>query len=145
MKKATDSLLSDHKMIRKLLEAFHTDNPRFADIAKTMERVALTHAWFEDTVFLPALKKEPLLVKAYIDELYDEHEHIELVLQLIRKTDISSTVELTAYVRQFRAIMENHLKKEEDALFPLAEQVLDNEGMNNLSAEMERKQKEAPP
>lgn len=142
MKKATDALLSDHKMIRKLLESFFVDNPRFSDITETLTRVVLTHAWFEDTIFLPVFKTEPLFVKKYLDELYEEHKDIDFFLKLVRKS-VNPSKELDAYMKQFRAVMDNHLKKEEDALFPLAETVLDNEGMNRLSAEMERKQTEA--
>jgi iron-sulfur cluster repair protein YtfE (RIC family) len=141
MKKATDSLLSDHKMIRKLLENWQPDNPRYREISKTLERVVLTHAWFEDVVFLPAFQNEPLLVKKYLDELYEEHKDIDYFLNLIRKT--VGPKELSAATKQFRAILENHLRKEEDALFPLAEIVLDNDGLNNLSAEMEKRQSEA--
>ena len=130
-------------MIRKLLDGFRLDNPRFQEVSKTLERVVLTHAWFEDNVFLPAFKNEPLLVKIYLDELHEEHKHIEFFARLIRRTAMSASKELDAYMKQFRAILENHLKKEEDALFPLAEKILDNEGMNRLSAEMERRQEEA--
>jgi iron-sulfur cluster repair protein YtfE (RIC family) len=144
LKKATDSLLSDHKMIRKLLDGFHLENPRFPDISKTLQRVVASHAWFEDNVFLPAFKNEPLLVKIYLDELYEEHQHIDFFMALIRETQMSAASELDAYTRQLRAILENHLKKEEDALFPLAERILDSEGMNRLSAEMERRQKDVP-
>src|SRR5438309_445115 len=108
MKKATDALLSDHKMIRKLLEAFHIDNPRFPDISKTLTRVVLMHAWFEDEIFLPAFKAEPRFVKNYLDELYQEHKDIEYFLTLIAKPPAPSpSLELT--IVQFRAILENHL------------------------------------
>ncbi len=130
-------------MIRKLLDGYRLDNPRFPEISKTLERVVLTHAWFEDEIFLPAFRNEPLLVKTYMDELYEEHKHIEFFAQLIRKTDAHASKELDAYTKQFRAILENHLKKEEDALFPLAEKILNSEGMHKLSAEMERRQQEA--
>lgn len=141
MKKATDALLSDHKMIRKLLDGFETENPRFPEISKTLERVVLSHAWFEDIVFLPVFKTEPLFVKKYLDELYEEHKDIDYFIKLIRKTEIAK--ELDAYILQFKGILVNHLRKEEDALFPLAEKVLDLEGMNKLSLEMEAKQGEA--
>ncbi|MCG3203621.1 MAG: hypothetical protein KCHDKBKB_00292 [Elusimicrobia bacterium] len=141
MKKATDALLSDHKMIRKLLDGFHTDNPRFAEISKTLERVVLTHAWFEDVVFLPAFRTEPLFVKKYLDELYEEHKDIDHFMKLIQKTEPSKNRD--AFMLQFRAILENHLLKEEGALFPLAEKVLDKEGLNQLGQEMENRQEEA--
>ena len=63
-----------------------------------------------------------------MDELSEEHKHIDYFLTLIRKE--TKAKELSFYIRQFRAILNNHLQKEEDALFPLAESILDGEGMN---------------
>ncbi len=143
MKKATDALLSDHKMIRKLMESLHTDNPRFVEISKTMNRVVLTHAWFEDNIFLPAFKNEPLLIKNYMDQLYDEHKDIDYFMKLISSTAVDSSAQMEATLKQFKAIMRTHLEKEEEALFPLAEKILDNEGLNKLGAEMEKRQMEA--
>lgn len=143
MKNAISALLSDHKMIRKLLEAYRLDNPRYDEIAHTLDRVVRMHAWFEDTVFLPAFEKEPLLVKRYLDELYQEHKDIDALSTLVRQTKREETERLESYTRQFRAILTNHLAKEEDALFPLAEKVLSNEGLIHLGAEMERRQAEA--
>lgn len=143
MKKATEALLSDHKMIRKLMEGLQTDNPRFGEISKTMTRVVLTHAWFEDNVFLPAFKNEPLLIKNYMDQLYDEHKDIDTFMKLIRSMPDIFSVQMEATLKQFKAIMRTHLEKEEEALFPLAEKILDNEGLNKLGAEMEKRQREA--
>jgi hemerythrin-like domain-containing protein len=143
MKKATDALLADHKMIRKLLDSFELSNPRFSEIKKTLTRVTLTHAWFEDAVFLPAFEHEPLLIKRYMDELYQEHKDIDHFLSLILKAAPAPTVELEATLQQFRAIMLTHLDKEEDALFPLAAKILNEEGQNKLGSEMERRAPEA--
>lgn len=141
MKKATDALISDHKMIRKLLDGLIPGNPRFPELAGTLERVVLSHACFEDEILLPAFKNEPRLEKRYLDELINEHKDIDYFIKLIRKNNPSK--EWEGHLKQFRAILENHLRKEEDALFPLAEIVLDQEGLNHVSSEMERRQGEA--
>ena len=41
-----------------------------------------------------------------------------------------------------RAVLESHLKKEEDGLFPLAERILDEDGLNQCGEEMERRKTE---
>jgi hemerythrin-like domain-containing protein len=142
-KKATDSLLNDHKMIRKLLDEWRLDNPRFREISKTVQRVVLTHAWFEDTVFLPAFKGEPLLLKRYLNEIYEEHKDIDYLLKLVMQMGNEKKSELDAYLKQFKAVLKSHLGKEEDALFPLAEKILDEEGLNRLGDEMRLRQLEA--
>jgi hemerythrin-like domain-containing protein len=47
-----------------------------------------------------------------------------------------------SYVLQLRVLLDTHFAKEEDGLFPLAERILDSEGLNNLGAEMERRKME---
>lgn len=143
MTKATDALLKDHKMIRKILEGFALDHPRFPEILKTLERVVLAHAWFEDVIFLPAFEKAPLLQKPFVHEINQEHKDIEFLLKLLRRTPLVQKKELDAAFLQLTTLLKTHFEKEEDALFPLAERILDNEGLNQLGAEMERRKKEA--
>ena len=140
--KATEALLADHKMIRKILEGFQLDNPRFSEILKTLHRVVLGHAWFEDVIFLPAVEAEPLLERRFTEELYQEHKDIAYLLDLLRKTDVKDKKELEAYSVQLRAILDGHFTKEEDALFPLTEKVLNEEGLNKLGEAMRRRQTE---
>lgn len=140
MIKATDALLADHKLIRKLLSNFTLDNPRFPQIGKTLERAVLGHAWFEDEIFLPAIEAEPLLQKRFTDEIYQEHKDIATFLKLVRKTSDKGL--LASYHLQLTTLLDTHFKKEEDALFPLAEKILDDEGLNNLGEEMKRRQTE---
>ena len=140
--KATDSLLADHKMIRKLMEELTFDNPRFPELSKTLHRVLLGHAWFEDTIFLPALEADPLLQRRFTGEIGQEHKDLDLLMKLIRQTPLENIREMEAYALQFHAVLSAHFQKEEDALFPLAEKILDNEGLNELGAEMKRRQTE---
>lgn len=140
--KATDALLADHKMIRKLLAEFRLDNPRFDEIGTTLHRVILGHAWFEDIIFIPALKDKDLLQKCFSDEIVKEHQDINQLLRLVRKTPRENQREREAYQLQFISLLDTHFKKEEDALFPLAEKILDLEGMNKLGAEMKARQAE---
>jgi hemerythrin superfamily protein len=142
MTKATDALLKDHKLIYKTLEGFSLDNPRFEHILKTLQRVVLAHAWFEDEIFLPAFNAEPRLKRRFVDEIIQEHKDIDFFLALLRKTPLSDKRELESSICQLTAILTNHLKKEEDGLFPLAEKILDNEGLNRIGAEMDRRKTE---
>jgi len=142
MPKATDQLLKDHKMARKILEGLSADNPRFPEILKTLHRVLAAHAWFEDAVFLPAFEAEPLLEKRFVREIQDEHKDIEHFLKRLRKTPANRRTEQAALMVQFRSLLDTHFAKEEDALFPLAEKILDAEGMNRLGEEMERRKTE---
>jgi hemerythrin-like domain-containing protein len=140
--KATDALLNDHKMIRKLLGDFQFDNPRFSEIGLTLHRIVLAHAWFEDQIFLPALDHKELLQKCFTDEILKEHLDINALIGLVRKTPADQKRVRAAYRLQLITLLDTHFKKEEDALFPLAEKILDQEGLNELGETMKARQAE---
>jgi hemerythrin-like domain-containing protein len=139
--KATDALLVDHRMIRKTMEGFHLENPRFREIAQTLRRVLIAHAWFEDEIFLPALKAEPLLDRLN-REISAEHQDIAALFERARLGEKQPNRDAEGYVLQLRSIVETHFRKEEDALFRLAERILDSEGLNRLGDEMQRRKAE---
>ena len=140
--KATDALLKDHLLINKILEQFTVENPRFDHICRTLHRAVLGHAWFEDEIFLPAIEAEPLLFRRFTDEIYQEHKDIDVLLKLLRKAPGTQKQELEFYSTQLRVLLATHFKKEEDALFPLTERILSEEGLLELGAEMKRRQTE---
>jgi hypothetical protein len=167
MPKATDALLKDHKMISKALSEFTLDNPRYPQLLKTVQRIVVAHAWFEDAIFLPAFEAEPLLERRFTAELYQEHKDIDHLLKALRKAVLSRPTPsdkpgprlaptanrdgalaaprepaAEALFLQFRTVLDTHFKKEEYALFPLAERILDDAGLNALGAEMERRKTE---
>ncbi|MBK8575818.1 MAG: hemerythrin domain-containing protein [Elusimicrobia bacterium] len=142
MPTATEQLLKDHKMIRKILEGFHVDNPRFPEILKTLQRVVLGHAWFEDQFFMPAVKSRPLIFKPFWSEVSTEHEDIGGLLALLRKTEFKEKKTLQSRVITLRSLLETHFAKEEDVLFPLADQSMSRESLESLGAIMERRKEE---
>src|SRR5690242_947914 len=127
MLKATDELLKDHRMVRKTLEGFRVDNPRFPAITKTLQRLLIGHAWFEDAIFLPPLQAEPLVAKRFLTQISQEHKDLDALMALLRQTNPASKREIDAYALQIRTILNTHFSKEEDALFPLAEKILREE------------------
>jgi hypothetical protein len=140
--KATDALLKDHLLINKILEQFSIDNPRFEKICLTLHRAVKGHAWFEDEIFLPAVEAEPLLFRRFTEEIYQEHKDIDALLKLLRKTPMANKKELEFYSIELRVLLSTHFKKEEEALFPLTEHILTEEGLLELGDEMERRKTE---
>ncbi len=140
--KATDALLTDHKLINKILELFKPDNPRFISICRTLHRAVSAHAWFEDEIFLPAIDLEPRFFNRFTKELFQEHQDIDALLKLLRKTPEAKKEELAQYALTLRVLLSTHFHKEEDALFPITEKLLSNEGLLELGDEMKRRQLE---
>jgi len=129
-------------MVYKLLKDWSSDNPRFDHLTQTLHRVVVSHAWFEDQIFLPALQAEPLIFQRFNDNIAHEHEDIHLLFKRIRQTTATQMKERACYALQLRVLLETHFAKEEDALFPLAEKLLTEEGLIELGDEMHRRREE---
>ena len=140
--KATDALLKDHAMIRKLLSSWQVDNPRFDALTRTLHRTVLAHAWFEDAIFLPATAMEPLIFQRFQAEVSQEHADIDALLKLLRKLPAERKKEQACYALQLQVLLDTHFKKEEEALFPLAEKLLTEEGLIQLGREMQERHEE---
>jgi len=140
--KATDALLKDHRMIRKLLESWQVDNPRFDALTRTLHRTLVAHGWFEDEIFLPALQAEPLIFQRFQMEVSQEHFDMDALLKIMRKLSPAQKKEQACYALQLQVLLDTHFKKEEEALFPLAEKLLAEEGLLALGAEMQARHEE---
>jgi iron-sulfur cluster repair protein YtfE (RIC family) len=145
MPTATEALLKDHKMIRTLLADLRPDNPRLAEIAATLQRVTLAHAWFEDEFLMPVLKNAPGVVKPFWQEIAQEHNDIAALLELVRSTPPERTVDRQHRIATLRVVLETHFTKEEEVLFPLAEATLGEKGSADLAARMEARKTEVRP
>jgi hemerythrin-like domain-containing protein len=140
--KATEALMVDHRMIRKIMEGFTLENPRFGELLKTLQRALVGHAWFEDSIFFPAFEAEPLLEKRFLAEMAQEHKDLDHWMKQLRRMQNVRSPEMESYTLQLRVVLETHFQKEEEAFFPIAERILDSEGLNALGAEMERRKTE---
>jgi len=91
---------------------------------------------------MPALKARPLVFKPFWAEIGQEHEDIAGLLALLRKTSSKDQRLLKARVLTLRSLLESHFAKEEDALFPLAETVISQEGLVKIAGAMERRKQD---
>lgn len=137
MKQATDELLKTHRLIKKLLQGFSIGHERFAEVIKTLRRAVAAHAWFEESIFHAVLRKNRVVDGRFMDELVQEHKDLDHLLNSLQKTPLSMKRELEAHTRQIRVILETHLEKEREALYPLAASVLDVKTMAKLAEKME--------
>jgi len=69
-------------------------------------------------------------------EISEEHQDIAELFHRAHRAAASPSLEQEGYVLQLHSILETHFRKEEDALFPLTERILDSEGLNRLGDEM---------
>lgn len=139
---ATEQLVKDHKMIRKILGGLAVGSPDFTKKLSTLRRVVLGHAWFEDVFFLPAIKSEPRFFAPFLAEVSDEHPHIAALLE---RLETGGKRDRRDGLLTLRTLLETHFAKEEDVLFPLAEEALGAAALRDLAARMEKQKDRVRP
>ncbi len=140
---AIELLKDDHKSLRKLFaelgqttkRASKTRTDLLARIAKQIE----VHSQIEEEIFYPAFKEaagEGDGEAMYFEALEEHRAAGELVLPDLLATDVSSD-RFSGRAKVLREMFEHHAGEEEDAMFPKARELLGNERLRELGAEMQ--------
>ena len=133
--KLTDVLRGEHAAFRALLDEVE-DMASFAgEIAQIESAMTVlstevkSHAALEEKLLFPALETH-VKPGELLAEMRADHEQIRLGLERIE--DARDLDEALEAVRQTLAIARKHFKNEEEKLYALAEEVLDDETLIQL-------------
>lgn len=140
---ALDLLKSDHDTVRTMFEEFRSAHE--SDDTETMARICEdvfaeleVHTAIEEEIFYPAVRRaggEDL--GETTDESVEEHHVVDLLMAEIRGLDAGDD----AFVAKMTVLMENvehHASEEEDEMFPQVRQLLDEQRLEELGAELEQ-------
>ncbi len=158
--KITDRLIGDHKTFRKMLADLNAlcsapeaaDQGRLVRLAELFKDHLAIHSWFEDAFYYPAVRQgldlglEPGITPSYLDELEREHRSIDGHISRL-EGEVKSQPVFTSWPKTFalfKAGLQEHMRREEEELFPASERLLGTEQLEDLSAKMERRRAEAP-
>ena len=127
--KLTDALRGEHAVIYQLFEhvretlAGSDDLHDIRGVVAVMERILLSHAQIEERLLFPNL--EPHLgQRGPLEVMRAEHREIDELFDAARKeTDVGA---LKTVVGELLDLANDHFAKEEQALFAMAQQVLDD-------------------
>lgn len=144
MKKITDELLKTHQLIHKVLESLDPESPRFQPVMGTLHRTFLAHAYLQDQILAPALEGQSLIMAPLMGEIIREHRDVEFLIKTLLDTRLDSQAALATEVAKIRAAIDAHFKREENALYPFVERVLNPDSLHALAEEMERRHTEVP-
>ncbi len=133
--KLTDLLMGEHAAFRALLDEIEKMSSFAGEVARIESAMTVlttevkSHAALEEKLLFPALEPH-----VETDELFTEmctdHEKIRLGLERIEVArDLDEALEA---VRQTLDIARKHFKNEEERLYALAEEVLDEDTLNQL-------------
>jgi hemerythrin-like domain-containing protein len=143
---AITMLRQDHKTVEKLFKQFEKaeDNPQEArGIADQVIEELSVHAFIEEQVFYPAVRKEMPDAEDDILEALEEHHVAKWLLSEIdgmpptNERFRAKTMVLIESVR-------HHVEEEEQTLFPEVRKELKRKRLTELGEEMEAAKKTAP-
>ena len=159
--KITDRFIGDHKTFRKLIRdlaeigqqpAQNWDAKRLIRLVELFKDHLLLHAWGEETFYYPALKAAlpeagAPMRKADMDRLDAEHRAVDVLMDQLETQVKQSPPDpgWTETYRLFERGLSAHMDEEEKTLFPLSEERLGVAALHEISDELERRRREAPP
>lgn len=129
----TDAFLGEHGLFYGLFGEISTAmlGPKceIETLARALSALVVTHAQLEEEILFPALR-EHIGPMGPIEVMEMEHRQIEELLETIPHT--KDTLETQQLVQELIDICVGHFAKEEGVLFPLANQVLDQDELERL-------------
>ena len=97
------------------------------------------HAHIEETIFYAAIKQEAE-TREIVLEGFEEHHVIKMLLKELDELSVD-TEQWTAKLKVLQENVEHHVEEEEGEMFQKARQVLSEEQINQLGAQMEEEKK----
>ncbi len=159
--KITDRFIGDHKTFRKMMADIDAiagspeasrDRARLIRLTDLLKDHLIVHSWFEDQFYYPALRevfmnsRMPPFADAYVQRMEEEHRGIDGHLDRLER-EIKGEPMAASWPQTFVVlfhVLNSHMRKEEEELFPASEKLLGAEGLEKLSLEIERHRFSAP-
>lgn len=94
------------------------------------------HARIEETVFYPAIK-QAAETREIVLEGFEEHHVVKMLLKELEAMPVD-TEQWAAKLKVLQENVEHHVEEEEGEMFQKARQVLSEEEINDLGAQMEQ-------
>ena len=132
-------LKEDHKKVSGLFEQIEptterAEKSRTELFAKLKEELDI-HARIEETIFYPSIKRAAE-TRDVVLEGFEEHHVIKMLLKELEAMPVD-TEQWTAKIKVLQENVEHHVEEEEGEMFQKARDVLSEEQINQLGAQME--------
>ena len=129
--KATELLEQQHDEVKAIFKSLEKGNGHTPALLEKLANSLAAHMVIEQELFYPAMLavKEDLVLEGY-----EEHAVARFALKRLMKADPSDRT-FKAKVTTLRELIEDHVKEEEEDLFPKAEKAL-GDGSEALCEEM---------
>ena len=132
-------LKEDHQKVSGIFQQLEptterAEKTRTELFAKLKEELDI-HAKIEESVLYPAIK-QAAETREIVLEGFEEHHVVKLLLKELESVPVD-TEQWTAKLKVLQENVEHHVEEEEQEMFQKARQVLSEEEINPLGAQME--------
>lgn len=139
---AIQLLTDDHNRVRKMLaELEKSDGAKRKDAFGQVFEALTVHELIEEEIFYPALREHPR-AKDLVLESYVEHDVVDRLLGELKQMRPDDEL-WDAKCQVMTENLEHHLEEEESELFKKARQAFDEDELERLGREMQRRKTEA--
>ncbi|HEX3560677.1 MAG TPA: hemerythrin domain-containing protein [Pyrinomonadaceae bacterium] len=137
-------LKEDHKKVSGIFEQIEPTTERaektrtelFAQLKQELD----IHARIEETIFYPSIKRAAE-TREIVLEGFEEHHVIKMLLGELEAMPVD-TEQWTAKLKVLKENVEHHVEEEESEMFQKARDVLSEDDINRLGAQMEETKKQ---
>ena len=133
-------LKEDHQKVSGIFQQLEptterAEKTRTELFAKLNEELTI-HTQVEESVFYPAIK-QAAETREIVLEGFEEHHVIKMLLKELDSTPVD-TEQWTAKLKVLKENVEHHVEEEEGEMFQKARDVLSEDEINQLGAQMEQ-------
>jgi hemerythrin-like domain-containing protein len=139
---AVELLRQDHENIRAMLgqiEESQDTSTREQLIKEAMGELVL-HETIEEEILYPALTEHPK-TKELALEAYEEHGVVEALMAEMQDVGVEDETWMAKFT-VMKENLEHHIQEEEDEMFPQAQQIFDQDELDDLGSRMERRRQQ---
>ena len=133
-------LKEDHQKVSGIFQQLEptterAEKTRTELFAKLKEELDI-HAQIEESIFYPSIKQAAETRKIVL-EGFEEHHVIKMLLKELETLPVD-TEQWTAKLKVLKENVEHHVEEEEQEMFQKAREVLSEDDINRLGAQMEQ-------
>ena len=132
----TDTLHQAHETVSELIEKLQ-DTTGGAEKTRTnlcqqIKHALLAHTEFEESVFYPAVRELNAEAANEVEAALGEHEEVDQMLDELEEMEPTSEEFMETVTQLQEAILE-HVRHEEEKIFPLARKGIESEDAEEMS------------
>ena len=140
-------LKEDHKKVSGIFQQLEPTTERALktreELFTKLKQELDIHTQIEETIFYPAIK-DAHETREITLEGFEEHHVVKMLLGELEAMPVD-TEEWAAKLKVLQENVEHHVEEEEEEMFQKARQVLSEEEINTLGAQMEEMKKRLQP